>query len=247
MTSDSQSSQSFYIGWDVGGWNCDNNGNSRDAIAILDSELALCGQPWRGNLRECINRSRSSREWIRCLFELCGVPSSDPVAAVMGIDTPLGFSDQFTRLVCDLRHVDPIETSGTNPYLFRFTERFLHERGFTPLSALKDMIGSQATKGRHVLAKFANTLSQCGVWSDGAQLTAIEAYPSACKYSNSLSELRRSGNYAELNHVDKEDALTCALIASMFKTNPHLLMAPPPHVPETEGWIWIPTDARAAP
>ncbi|MGO9017169.1 MAG: hypothetical protein ACLQVJ_02350 [Syntrophobacteraceae bacterium] len=47
----------FYIGWDVGGWNCDKNLNSRDAIVILDSALAIMGKPWRGNLRTAINNS----------------------------------------------------------------------------------------------------------------------------------------------------------------------------------------------
>jgi hypothetical protein len=30
------SANGFCIGWDVGGWNCDHNPNSRDAIVILD-------------------------------------------------------------------------------------------------------------------------------------------------------------------------------------------------------------------
>jgi hypothetical protein len=50
---------SFCIGWDVGGWNCDRNPSSRDAIAIIDSGLAILGQPWRGTLRECIKTQTS--------------------------------------------------------------------------------------------------------------------------------------------------------------------------------------------
>jgi hypothetical protein len=45
------------------------------------------------------------------------------------------------------------------------------------------MIGSQATKGMHVLACFARKMAECGVWSDGSNLTTMEAYPSACKRS----------------------------------------------------------------
>jgi hypothetical protein len=45
----------FYISWDVGGWNCEKNANSRDALAILDADLNLIGQPWRGNLTDAIN------------------------------------------------------------------------------------------------------------------------------------------------------------------------------------------------
>jgi hypothetical protein len=43
--------ESFYIGWDVGGWNCDHNQKSRDAIVILSHDLSIVGRPWRGNLR----------------------------------------------------------------------------------------------------------------------------------------------------------------------------------------------------
>ena len=46
--------RSFSIGWDVGGWNCDSNANSRDAIVILDDSLDIVGKPWRGSLREAI-------------------------------------------------------------------------------------------------------------------------------------------------------------------------------------------------
>jgi hypothetical protein len=28
----------YFIGWDVGGWNCEANPNSRDAIVILDNK-----------------------------------------------------------------------------------------------------------------------------------------------------------------------------------------------------------------
>ena len=62
---------SFFIGWDVGGWNCDNNSNSRDAIVILDDDLTLVGKPWRGNLRESIRcllyrRARRFLSSYRC-------------------------------------------------------------------------------------------------------------------------------------------------------------------------------------
>ena len=66
---------SFYIGWDVGGWNCDKNGKSRDALVILDAGLNIVGKPWRGNLRTAINEATDSADWIKRLFALCKVPS----------------------------------------------------------------------------------------------------------------------------------------------------------------------------
>ena len=62
----------FFIGWDVGGGNCDKNGESRDAIVILDAGLAIVGTPWRGNLRKSINAATTSRAWVEALFALCG-------------------------------------------------------------------------------------------------------------------------------------------------------------------------------
>ena len=72
-----------------------------------------------------------------------------------------------------------------------------------------------ATSGtdRHCQASFFN----------GINLTAIEAYPSACKRSETIQALRRP--YPALSHADCEDALTCALVASLFAEKPSSLIA----------------------
>ncbi len=56
-----------------------------------------------------------------------------------------------------------------------------------PLSAIEDMIGSQTTKGMHVFAKFALKIERLGVWTDAAGFTVIEAYPSGCKGSATVT------------------------------------------------------------
>jgi hypothetical protein len=48
------------IGWDVGGWNCDKDSKSRDALVIVGARGELLGQPWRGNLRHVINEAVNS-------------------------------------------------------------------------------------------------------------------------------------------------------------------------------------------
>lgn len=151
----------------------------------------------------------------------------------LAIDTPLGFPEAFVGLVTGLKCMGLIEHFDTNLYLFRKTERHLFELGLTPLSAIKDMIGSQATKGMHVLAKFAPVTRSCGVWTDGASLTAIEAYPSACERSATIQALRR--RYPPLGHKDVEDALTCALIAHLFTGRREALDAPVNAAPISEG------------
>lgn len=231
----------WFIGWDVGGWNCDKNPKSRDAIVILNASLSIVGTPWRGNLRSEINAATTTQEWIAALFTLCGTElPSIPPQVCLAIDTPLGFSDAFTRLITRLDAAGPVRESCDNLYLFRQTERFLFMQGLSPLSAVKDMIGSQATKGMHVLARFASQVVDCGVWSDGRYITAIEAYPSACKGSTAIRQLR--SHYLPLGHQDCEDALTCALLAYLFTRKRGSLAEPDSDVSRSEGWIWVPRD-----
>ncbi len=235
----------FFVGWDVGGWNCDKNGKSRDAIVILDAERNIVGLPWRGNLRSTINKATDTADWISHLFALCKAPTQGSSRIILAIDTPLGFSEAFVRLVTQRVNVGEIGSSDTNLYLYRQTERFLFENGLSPLSAVKDMIGSQATKGMHALARFAPLMPRCGIWSSGKRLTAIEAYPSACKNSATVAELREP--FPKLGHDDLDDALTCALLAYIFEVDFNALIVPEADVPLSEGWIWVPKDVQPKP
>ncbi|MCY1285724.1 hypothetical protein D9M68_498170 [compost metagenome] len=239
----------IFIGWDVGGWNCDKNPASRDALVVIDSQHQIQGKPWRGNLRRCINQSGNTSEFIARLLELCELDSAGFIEApvVLAIDTPLGFSSAFIDLIMQGRATGPIENSSSNPYLFRHTERFLFERGLSPLSAVKDMIGSQATKGMHVLARFAPYIERCGVWTDNQHLRVIEAYPASGKRSTVMHDLLQFyGRPPHLGHVDQWDALACALIAWVFHFQPELLAQPCADAPEREGWIFVPADGLAA-
>lgn len=253
------SPHAFFVGWDVGGWNCDNNRKSRDALIILDADRNIVGTPWRGNLRTSINDAETSQEWLAKIFALCRADWPPGHArAILAIDTPLGFSNAFLHLATRLAHTGPVGQSDTNPYLFRATEQFLFYHGLKPLSAIKDMIGSQSTKGMHALAKFAPLVTACGVWGDGTQLTAIEAYPSACRNSRRISGLL--GRYAvtervqpaerqwvvQIDHEDKLDALTCASVAWLFANDPSALVPPSEEIPSSEGWIWVPKDGLPA-
>jgi predicted nuclease with RNAse H fold len=237
--------EGFYVGWDVGGWSCDRNRSSQDAVVVLDGERTVVGEPWRGNLRDVINRSTRSQDFIEELSNLCRAePLREATGVTLAIDAPLSFSAEFLALTGHLKAVASIGHWHTNPYLFRRTERLLFERGLRPLSAIQDMIGSQATKARHVLAKFAPETVACGVWTDGDRLTVIEAYPSSCQKSEVIKSLR--SGYGDLGHQDNDDALTCALIGYMYACCPEQLEFPDATVPQSEGWIWVPRDAFSA-
>jgi len=231
-------SPQFFIGWDVGGWNCDTNSKSRDAIVILDESLTIVGKPWRGNLRETINAAVTTTEWTASLFRLCGSEGDKNVTVTLAIDTPLGFSTEFLALASDLQASGSIGDSPSNQYLYRHTERRLFKGKKGPLSAIKDMIGSQATKGMHVLAKFAPQIESCGVWTDGANLWAIETYPAACQNAQVIKRLLKARN--RLAHDDLDDARICALVAHLFATRRSSLDEPSNDVPLREGWIWLP-------
>lgn len=240
MSGQSQST-TYYIGWDVGGWNCDRNSKSRDAIVILDAQLKRLEQPYWGNLRQQINEAETTEQWIDALFQCCGAERpTTPHRITLAIDTPLGFSASFAALITELSGAVEIGKSEANPYLFRQTENFLFDHGLKPLSAVKDMIGSQATKGMHVLSKFARERQSCGIWSDGAGLTVIETYPSACKISNTIKSLWAV--HEKLANDDMNDALTCALVAHLHCARQEALASPDESVPAAEGWIWVPKD-----
>ena len=237
----------YFVGWDVGGWNCERNPASRDALAVLvhqDDRLQLLGQVFRGNLRRDINEHD---ELLKIVNARCKTEIGPDDHITIAIDTPLGLPIAIAALVTG--HAIPCampDYYGENRYLYRQTERWLFSKGFPPLSAIKDMIGSQATKGMHLIRKLGLKPSpdRCGVWTSG-NITAIETYPTPCKRPGCsavklFSTLR---DESLLNHDDKIDAVYCALIAYLFADEPNSLIGPVDSPPATEGWIWVPVDA----
>ena len=242
----------LYLGWDVGGWNCDKNPASRDALVIVDRSLVLVGKPWRGNLRETLNAATTPRELINQLMALCQQPARGDEQLIMAIDTPLAFPQALLEL-CQGKPVAELGNSQDNPYLYRETERWLFARGVTPLSPIKDMIGSQATKGMHLLARFAPHITACGQWqSQCGAIMAVEGYPSPAKRSRQFQALREccqlGGWQDALNsptprQQDLQDAWLCALVAWGLNHAPDNLAWPTADMPNAEGWIFVPKDA----
>lgn len=242
----------FALGWDVGGWNCDKNPNSRDALVLLDHNQQQIGQMWRGNLRHSLNTAQTAQAWLSQIAQLLCLPKhffdqhNHPI--YLGIDTPLGVSIAWQELIFQFKAASDIGDSADNPYLYRETERWLLKKGFKPLSAIKDMIGSQATKGRHFLARFTPYQQSCGIWQDEhSRLIAFEAYPTLAKKSPGLNHLFKQITWqnAPPEAGDAYDAAFCALIAAQQASAPANLVRPPDHTPWSEGWIFIPNDLIA--
>ena len=235
----------YFIGWDVGAWHCDKNENSRDALAVLQATengtLRTVGSVWRNNLREAINEHGELRSIVNaCCNTSIGIDDRITIA----IDTPLGLTQAVGRLVQGTCHQGNVPDDNTkNPYLFRQTEQWLLDKGYTPLSAITHMIGSQATKGMHLLRKFQLNSLECGIWSSGG-VTAIETYPAPCKVSQRLTRLFSSLNQSFVTQ-DRVDAVYCGLVAYLFATDRNSLVSPVDNPPLDEGWIWIPADVIA--
>ena len=229
-----------FIGWDVGGWNCDRNRDSRDALVVLDAAGETLGRAWRGNLRTTINAANSASEFVAAILSLCQVSGLDePAQATIAIDAPLAFPEGLMRLLTVGETLDSLESSSENPYLYRFTERRLVTEGFRPLSSVKDMIGSQATKAMHVVARFFPEQSRPGVWTDTRSLYALETYPRLCR-SRPSPALESAVTAWQEPVSDVSDARVCAFIAREFVLSPESLEAPVPQAPPSEGWIWAP-------
>jgi predicted nuclease with RNAse H fold len=227
-----------FIGWDVGGWNCDKNPSSRDALAVLDSSGARIGQPWRGNLRQALNTASTAADFLTAILTLCQLPAPAHPRATIAIDAPLGFPVAFAQLINGGAALTQIGQSAANPYLYRATERRLVAEGVTPLSAVKDMIGSQSTKAMHAVARYTRRIAP-GVWSDGAHLTLIETYPALCR-SRARDTFNDLTTAATAREIDILDAEVCAQIARAFVQRPEWLEGPLEDMPASEGWIWAP-------
>ena len=227
-----------FIGWDVGGWNCDRNRGSRDAPVVLDAAGETLGRPWRGNLRTTINAANSASEFVAAILSLCQVSGPDePAQATIAIDAPLAFPEGLMRMLTAGETVDSLESSFENPYLYRFTERRLVSERIRLLSSVKDMIGSQATKAMHVVARFFPEQTRLGVWTDTRCRHAIEAYPRLCR-SRPSPALEQAVTAWQQPVSDVSDARVCAFIAHELVLSPENLEAPVPQAPPSEGWIW---------
>ena len=234
----------WHIGWDVGGWDCERNANSRDAVTILGSDGKMLGVAWRGNLRTVIGQSDTASEWVAAIAQLCEINFPTDQKAVFAIDASLGFPAALLRLCAGVPVHDEGWRSAANPYLFREAERYLHRQGFRPMSPIKDMIGSQSAKVLHALHRFKFKNNPGGVWATHDGFQALETYPTACRHAPAvLKILTRSKKQA---NSDREDARVCAAIALLFQQRRKELVGPPEGLDQAEGWIWHPQTTDAA-
>jgi hypothetical protein len=207
------------IGWDVGGWNCDKNTDSRDALVVLGAQAELLGQPWRGNLRHAINDANNTATFLTKIFSICRVerPPLDSRVTI-AIDAPLAFPASLVALLTSGRVEPNLRENATYPYLYRFCERRL---ATVPLSVVKDMIGSQSTKAIHATTKFAPIVEALGVWSDGGATRFIEIRQRA---DVSQRKVRNLGPPAPLATTKTSSTLAFARLSRIASRRPRKLL-----------------------
>lgn len=245
----------LFVGWDVGGWHCDKNAASRDALVVTglcDREIVVVGKPWRGNLRSVL-MADTGHALLSATLGLCGVDAEPVTEVVIAIDTPLGWPSAMMRLAQGGAVSSVSGADGENPYTRRATELALIQRGYAPLSAVRDMLGSQSTKGLHFLRAAGLQEVSFGVWrhtdDEGRSISAIETYPAVALQMDNLRTLQaevlartegglRTGG--KPLHDDTRDALACSLVAYLFAKSPEVMEPVPENVPNGEGWIMLP-------
>jgi hypothetical protein len=111
------------------------------------------------------------------------------------------------------------------------------------------MIGSQSTKGIHFLQLARLLPVATGVWGRESTV-AIETYPAAAvrdvEVARLMSQLladvigRENRQRSDAWRADVRDAISCALVALLHRSQPGRLEAPPEGADATERWTWLP-------
>src|ERR1700730_12667812 len=111
------------MGWDVGGWHCDQNKNSRDALVLLDVPDEVLQPPgkWRGNLRGVL-AALTGVPLICEMLALCGLRDVGLFDLTIALDTPLGWPQAMLRHARGGGTTQVSENDEMNPYTRRETE-----------------------------------------------------------------------------------------------------------------------------
>lgn len=269
--------KNLYIGWDVGAWKCsDGKDDSCDSLVMLDDN-GIIGH-YRKNFSSILQylKDQKSKDDLTNIFvskclELCGINNckdklKEYQKYYLAIDTPLGWSKDFTTLLSgDLPenwNYNNQLKNNSNTLLFRYTER---EKLKVGMSVIVDSIGSQSVKGLMLLRILGAKDSDWGVWKSH-NLTIIETYPKACLVRKSfvdwmaglkLNQIEIAQNFRVLISSkpnkyktikviaeDSFDAVVCACVSKAFALKDPKLVIPnlkeDPKEYKSEGWIFYP-------
>lgn len=232
------------LGWDVGGWT--GSGDALYLIAWDGGQQTEVGRSGPRNLAGDIQELRGYDLIDRFLY-YCGYTLKNCTDLVIAIDAPLGWPDEFARLI-SARAAEP--SMATPPYgclIWRKTElRFSGEAK----SAVTDRIGSNSTKALAFLRAVGFERELPGVWStchSSLKMRAIEAFPRLLRRSPRLLQtLSTSQSTLAEMKGDLADALWCAVLGHAWADLVDACEPIPIDASVSEGWIVVPRDVAPA-
>ncbi len=234
----------YYVGWDVGAWHCDNNRKSQDALFIsneLRKHLCIRDQLKEATIEDFLNKCLGATDF------------TNEDSFYFAIDAVFSWPEAVLNLLNKAKANEAIpEKFSTNPFLFRYTEQVISAKlNKQPQSVVQNQIGSQSTKIIFFLQKFnfqREERENIGVWKiPNREIYAIETYPALLDNQDNNT----------LPNQDLKDAQKCQILAKMFKTTRCKLMSPIEYIQGntttkegdlfkkrvySEGWIWLPKD-----
>ena len=251
----------YRIGWDVGAWHCTRHKGSQDALValeVIDGAPRIFGNWWRDNLSDHLHLEGD--ELLLKVLSLCGISPTQSAELTIAIDTPLGWPNAMMTLAAGGAAASVPADDAENRYTRRQTEIELAIEARTamrsdrPFSAVRDMIGSQSTKGLHFLRAAGLNADTPGVWRGGGEklaVTVIETYPAEAirrdrrLYDGLIENIRPPVAAGEDALKDVRDALMCAVVAHLYADVADSTDPVPAEVPAGEGWIIVPRAVAA--
>lgn len=236
------------IGWDVGGWMGHNHG-----VAICEWKQGEQVVQWMGVPAEISiphGGLLTFENLAAAVDPELNVANLEDTLIVIGVDAPLGFPAQFTRLLAGetpavIKPTKEIE----NGLAYRFTDQEIYRIfGKKPLSASFDRIGNNSSAAiihtRNWEQDFSFKLYPMRAAEPGDDRIIIEVYPALVKAQRFLDA--HPGLAKHLPSIqpgtDAYDACLCALYALAFATGgellPRLQGPPQDHYIKDEGWIY---------
>jgi hypothetical protein len=248
MTGPASSPNVLAIGWDVGGWEGDRQGLA--AFRFVDGRPTLIAAR-----ADCLPK-KGSLTLSEFVAWAIGEPSKQHATErlILAIDAPFG----FPRSLRNLLNGTPVsewmrEGQISNPYAFRWTDRVIHSRFKTPLSASFDKLGNNATVAMHHLAIWRRESGLRVLPFDTAEDTAsiaIEVYPAIVRAGAGGARPQwyhqLAPDWADASG-DAADAVVCAALALAWAFAgqwglPHL--EAPPADCRDDGWIFYPSGSE---
>lgn len=238
------------IGWDVGGWMGGKHG-----IAVAQWTVGSDKLQWLGSTVCSIAQGKvfTPHTLFNAAVKNISTEYLENSHIVIGIDAPLGYPDDFVKLVTgkQVAFERPAKEID-NRLAYRDTERYVHQTfGKKPLSATFDKLGNNATVAVYHIGAWCKDLgySVHPIMEEAQDAKIIiEVYPALIKDTKgkALNPVKDLLPDYIAEGTDEADAAICAVMAIAYGANGRYSKLPRLIGPskewitpsKTEGWIY---------